>query len=84
MKQQLRVEIKARNEYWRRAVMVEWEHRFPQRKLIAEGERYYLIEAEWLADLRRVASECFSEVLVAPEDLGRRHWFQRLFSRGGE
>ncbi len=84
MKQQLRVEIKARNEYWRRAVMVEWEHHFPQRTLIAEDERYYLIEAEWLEDLRRVARECFSEVLVAPQDPGRRHWFRRLFQRSSE
>src|SRR5436309_57925 len=69
MKQQLRVEIKGRNEYWRRAVMVEWEHHFPQRKLIAEDESYYLIEAAWLEDLRRVASECFSEVLIMADEM---------------
>jgi len=84
MKQELRVEIRARNEYWRRAVIVEWEHQFPQRKLIAEDESFYLIEAAWLEDLRRVANECFSEVLVAPEDPGRRHWFRRLFPRDSE
>jgi hypothetical protein len=81
MKHQLRVEIKARSEYWRHAVMVEWEHQFPQRQLMAEGDRCYLIEAEWLEDLQRVASQCFANVLLAPEDPGRRRLFRRLFPR---
>jgi hypothetical protein len=78
----LRVEIVGRDEFWRHAVMVEWEYQFPDRKLIAESPDFYLIEEEWLADLRRVAGQCFSEVLLAPEDPGRRQWFRQLFPRG--
>ena len=77
-----RVEIIGRSEFWRHAVMVEWESQFPQRKLIAEGDGFYLIEADWLEDLRRVAGQCFSSVLLAPEDPGRRQWFRQLFPRG--
>jgi len=81
MKPQIRVEIVGRNEFWRHAVMVEWESQFPDRQLIAEERGCYLIKPEWLADLQRVAGQCFSEVLLAPDDPGRRQWFRRLISR---
>ncbi len=75
---QLRVEIVGRDQFWQKAVMVEWEHQFPERKLIAEAENRFLIEAAWLRDLERVAKECFSKVLVAPKDPGRRLWLRRF------
>jgi hypothetical protein len=84
MGQQLRVEIAARNEFWRRAVMVEWEAQFPDRPLIAAAGGYYLIAAEWLEDLQRVASQCLSQVVLAPEEPERRRWLRRFFPRGDQ
>lgn len=81
MASRIRVEIKSRNEFWRNAVMVEWEYQFPQRALKVEADGVYLIETDWLEDLQRVASQCFSEALLAPSDPGRRQLFRRLFAR---
>ena len=64
--------------------MVEWEHLFPERKLVIEGNDFYLIEAAWLEDLRQVARRCFSDVRLAPEDLSRRLLLRCLFPRHGE
>ena len=78
----IRVEITGRNGFWRQAVMVEWEHQFPDRPLMADkGSGYYVIEADWLEDLQRVAAQCFSTALPAPDDPGRRQLFRRLFAR---
>lgn len=81
MASRIRVEIKARNDFWRNAVMVEWDYQFPQRALAAEADGFYLIEENWLEDLKRVAAQCFSEVLLAPSDPGRRQLFRRLLAR---
>jgi hypothetical protein len=81
MEPRIRVEIVGRNEFWRNAVFVEWEYQFPQRKLEPEGKGFYLIPEDWLDDLRRVAGQCFSRVLLAPQDPGRRHLFRRLIGR---
>lgn len=80
MASRIRVEIKSRNEFWRNAVMVEWEYQFPQRSLSREADGLYLIEESWLEDLQRVAAQCFSEALLAPRDPGRRQLFRRLFT----
>ena len=77
----IRVEIVGRNEFWRNAVTVEWDYQFPARKLQADSGGRYWIDAEWLADLERVAAQCFSRVLLAPLDPGRRQMFRRLFGR---
>ncbi len=77
----VRVEIRGRNRYWRDAVPIEWEHRFPDRKLVPEAEGLYLIEEAWLADLEAAAEKCFSTVMVAPEDPGRLSWLRRLVAR---
>lgn len=79
MKNPIRVEITARNAFWRNAVKVEWEHQYPDRKWMPEGERFVLIEAEWLVDLQRIAHQCFSTAVIAPEDVGRRRLFRQLF-----
>lgn len=76
----IRVEIKSRNDFWRNAVMVEWEYQFPQRALKREADGFYLIEESWLGDLQQVAAQCFSEALLAPRDPGRRQLFRRLFT----
>jgi hypothetical protein len=78
MERRIRVEIIGRNEFWRNAVFVEWEYQFPDRKLEPEGETLYLISEEWLQDLQRVAAQCFSQVLLAPQDPGRRRLFRKL------
>ncbi|MGE0887441.1 MAG: hypothetical protein AB7P14_28290 [Blastocatellales bacterium] len=81
MARRIRVEIKSRNEFWHNAVKVEWDYQYPQRGLAAELPGFYLIEESWFADLQRVAAQCFSEVLLAPRDPGRRQLFRRLFAR---
>jgi hypothetical protein len=83
MERCIRVEIIGRNEFWRDAVFVEWEYQFPERKLEPEDEGFHLIAEEWLDDLRRVAAQCFSQVLLAPQDPGRRKLFRRLLARDG-
>ncbi len=80
MERYLRVEIVGRNEFWRNAVFVEWEYQYPQRKLELDQPGFYLVEEDWLVDLRRVAGQCFSQVLLAPKDLGRRRLFRKLFA----
>jgi len=82
MERRIRVEIVGRNEFWRNAVFVEWEYQFPERKLEPEGSGFFLIADEWLDDLRRVATQCFSQILLAPQDPGRRLLFRKLFKRG--
>jgi hypothetical protein len=79
MSNRIRVEIVGRNEFWRNAVFVEWEYQFPERKLEPDGAQFHLIEKDWLEDLQRVAAQCFSRALLAPQDPGRRHLFRRIF-----
>lgn len=77
---QVRVEITGRNDYWLNAIFVEWEHQFPERQLAHQSERFYLIESEWLADLQRIAQQCFGRAVLAPHDPGRRQLFRRLLA----
>jgi hypothetical protein len=81
MSRRIRVEIVGRNEFWQKAVFVEWDYQFPQRKLEPEAEGLYLIEEDWLEDLQRVAAQCFSRALPGPQDPGRRHLFRKIFAR---
>ncbi len=78
MNGRIRIEIIGRDTFWRDAVLVEWAHQFPNRELVAQTSVYYLIESEWLNDLERVADGCFSRVVVAPEDVGRRLWLRQF------
>lgn len=59
-------------------MVVEWEHQYPDRKLVAEGSACYLIEPDWLDELELVAQECFSKIVVAPADPSRRSWLGRF------
>ena len=81
MGRQIRVEIVGRNEFWQKAFFVEWKHQFPERDLTPEQHGLYEVDAEWLADLERVGGECFSRVVVAPDDPDRRRWFRRFLPR---
>ncbi|NBO66706.1 MAG: hypothetical protein EBU88_17995 [Acidobacteria bacterium] len=69
---QVRVELTPRNDFWRNAFFVEWYHQFSDRELITESAGLLLVQSEWMADLERVAEQCFSKVLVAPDDPSRR------------
>lgn len=77
---QIRIELRGRNEFWSKAILVEWAYQYPDRPLQHLQEAYYLIEAAWLVDLERVAQQCFGRALVAPLDPGRRTLFRRLFT----
>jgi hypothetical protein len=78
MNRQIRIEIVGRDTFWRNAVLVEWDDQYPERQLVAESNACYLIETEWLDDLKRVADGSFSKIVVAPEDPSRRLWLQQF------
>ncbi len=81
MTRPVRVELSSRDRFWRRAVMVEWEHQFPERAIVAEGGDFYVLEDEWLGDFERIAGRCFSRVVCAPELPSRRRLFRRLLAQ---
>ncbi len=76
--QRMRIEVIARNDFWRKAIAIEWEYQYPGRQLEIDADGYYLIEPEWLADFQAVAKQCLSKAVPAPADPGRRLWFRRL------
>ncbi|MCM3872868.1 MAG: hypothetical protein ND895_19480 [Pyrinomonadaceae bacterium] len=78
MNGQIRIEIVGRDAFWRNAVLVEWNHQYPERELGDESITGYLIEPDWLVDLKRVADGCFSKVVVAPDDPSRRNWLRQF------
>jgi len=78
MSKRLRVEIKSRDEFWQKAVLIEWEYRHPDWKLTGDDTGFYLIDAEWLESLKAVATECNSTINVGPRNPGRRSMFQKL------
>jgi hypothetical protein len=84
MNRQIRIEIIGRDDFWRNAIVVEWEHQFPERKLVAEASARYLIEFDWLDDLKRIGQECFSEIVIAPADSSRRSWLRRFIPSGSD
>ena len=84
MNRQTRIRIIGRDAFWGNAVVVEWEHQYPERKLVAEASACYLIELDWLDDLKRIAQECFSKIVVAPADPSRRSWLRRFVPTGSD
>ena len=78
MSQRVRVEIKARDEFWQKAILIEWAYRYPDRKLGNETDRWYLIDSDWIDALKEVAIDCNSTIVVGPSDLGRRSLFQKF------
>lgn len=81
MNERVRVEVRARNDFWRKAIRVEWEHQFPDRELEETADGYYLLRVDWVADFQAVAKQCLSEAVVAPADPSRRLWFRRFVPR---
>ncbi|MBX3277790.1 MAG: hypothetical protein KF868_07295 [Acidobacteria bacterium] len=81
---ELRIEIVGRNEFWRKAFGVEWEYQYPDRPLTQDTPGFYRVPKAWLEDLERVAGQCFSRVLLAPSDPGRRRIFGMFRLRPGE
>jgi len=71
MSQRLRVEIKARDEFWRKDVLIEWEYRHPDWKLTCD-DGWYLIDTEWFESLKNVVTDCNSTIVLGPRDPGRR------------
>lgn len=80
MAQQVKVEIKGKDEFWGRAFHVEWEDQFPDRKLTADGAGRFLARSEWLDDLARVAAQTFCRVVRAPENPLRRQWMSSILA----
>ena len=81
---QIKVEIAAKDAFWRRAFDVEWEHQFPDRKLEASDAGQLIADAEWLKDLERVAAETFCRATSAPENRRRREWLGSIVGRRGK
>ena len=78
MTQRLRVEINAPDEFWRKAVLIEWEYRHPDWKLTGDAAGLYLINGEWLESLKAVATDCNSTIVIGPKSPGRRSLFQKF------
>lgn len=76
---QIRLELSPRNDFWRNAFFVEWEHQFPERALKSDSAGNLLALSDWLPDLERVAGQCLSTIKPAPADPGRRQIFRSLF-----
>jgi len=84
MENPIKVEIVARDNFWSKAVMVEWAHQFPDRPLAAGVAGLYTIEHDWLPDLERISQQCFAKVLVAPEIPSRLSWLRRMVKDSGK
>jgi hypothetical protein len=83
VERRIRIEIRSRDEFWGRAFHVEWEHQFPDRKLMADSASSYFAEPEWLSDLQLVGEQTFSVVTRAPDNPRRRDWISSLIARRG-
>ena len=83
MRQHIRIEIRGRDEFWSRAFHVEWEHQFPERKLVREGRDSFLADADWAGDLEQVAAQTVCRLLRAPENPRRRRWLTSILTRRG-
>lgn len=75
MARRIRIEIKAKDEFWGRAFHVEWQDQFPHRALFEDSEGHYLVEPEWRDDLDRVGAQAFCRIVEAPLSPERRRWF---------
>jgi hypothetical protein len=76
--QNIRIEIRGRDGFWRQAFNVEWSDRFPDRILVADASGCFLVDPDWFEDIKRVASQVFCEVRRAPDNPMRRRWISSL------
>ena len=81
MEQRIRIEIKAKDDFWGRAFHVEWEYQFPDRRLTLDGADRFVADLEWLKDLERVGDQTFCTILRAPLSPRRREWMSSLLPR---
>lgn len=81
MQQQIRIEIKGKDEFWGRAFHVEWKDQFPDRALIVTDAGQFTAQREWTDDLERVAAQTFCRIVHAPENPQRRRWMNSLIPR---
>ncbi len=79
---QIRIEIVGRDEFWHNAVLVEWKYQHPERELITQADHSYVIPADWLSELNRIAADCYATIVIAPLDPSRRSWFRQFFPAG--
>ncbi|HLG14011.1 MAG TPA: hypothetical protein VJH03_05695 [Blastocatellia bacterium] len=82
MRKQLRLEIKGKDGFWEGAFRVEWNAKFPGRRLIDDGGGHIMVESEWMGDLDRVAEQTFCKLIRAPNNPHRRQWIRSLVRRG--
>ena len=75
MARRIRIEIKAKDEFWGRAFHVEGQDRFPRRALLEDSEGHYLVDPDWRDDLERVGAQVFCQIVEAPVSPERRRWF---------
>jgi hypothetical protein len=78
--QQIRIEIKPKDDFWRRAFHVEWEYQFPDRPLAQDGTGSFVADGDWLEDLERVGKQTLCTIVRAPANPQRRAWFGSLIS----
>lgn len=69
----IRIEVKAKDSFWYQAFHVEWQDRFPDRHLQADGTGF-LIDSDWFDDLKQICEQVFCRVVVAPQNPHRRAW----------
>ncbi len=83
MAQRIRVEVKAKDSFWYQAFHVEWQDRFPERELAADSASF-LIDSDWLEDLKEVGKQVFCQIVVAPQNPERRAWLNALKPNRGK
>jgi len=77
--EEIRIEVISRNEFWRNAFNVEWNHQFPDRVLTEDSDGFLRVRREWFDDLEQVAKQCFSTIRHPPDRPDRRRLFRSLF-----
>jgi len=73
----IRVEVKAKDSFWYQAFQVEWQDRYPERLLQADGAGF-LVDSDWLSDLQEIGEQVFCQIVLSPQNPQRRAWFSAL------
>jgi hypothetical protein len=82
--QEVRIEIRGKDDFWARAFHVEWEDQFPHRKLVPQESGNFVADIDWIGDLERVGEQCFCRIIRAPDNPERRRLFGLLVPRKPE
>ena len=81
MSKQIQIEILAKDEFWSKAVQLEWANRHHDKEITFVSGRVYSIDAEWLDELTGIALECNSKIVLAPGNPSRRSLFTQFLQR---